>query len=108
MTSPSAPSPSASADAPPPPFRKGDLAELDVADLAFGGRALARAGGYIVFIDGALPGDRVEARVYRRKPHYAEARTERIVTPSPDRVPAVCSHTDICGGCRMQDLAYEV
>ncbi|HSQ59457.1 MAG TPA: 23S rRNA (uracil(1939)-C(5))-methyltransferase RlmD [Acidobacteriota bacterium] len=84
------------------------MVELDVADLAFGGRALARAGGYIVFIDGALPGDRVEARVYRRKPHYAEARTERIVTPSPDRVPAVCSHTDICGGCRMQDLAYEV
>jgi 23S rRNA (uracil1939-C5)-methyltransferase len=108
MTSPSAPSPSASAGAAPPPFRKGDSAEFDVSDLAFGGRAIARVGGYVVFIDGALPGDRVEARVYRRKPHYAEARTERIVAPSPDRVPPVCSHTGICGGCRMQDLAYDV
>ena len=82
--------------------------ELDVADLAFGGRALARVDGYVVFIDGALPGDRVAARIVRRKPQYAEARTERIVTPSALRVPQVCSHAGLCGGCRFQDLDYAV
>jgi 23S rRNA (uracil1939-C5)-methyltransferase len=82
--------------------------ELDVADLAFGGRALARVDGYVVFIDGALPGDRVAATLVRRKPHYAEARAERIVIPSAQRVPAVCSHAGSCGGCRFQDLDYAV
>ncbi len=82
--------------------------ELDVADLAFGGRALARVDGYVVFIDGALPGDRVAARIFRRKAHYAEARAERIVEPSTSRVPAVCSHAGLCGGCRFQDLEYAV
>jgi 23S rRNA (uracil1939-C5)-methyltransferase len=91
-----------------PPFRKGDVATLSIEDLAFGGKALARVDGYVVFVEGAVPGDRVEARITRRKPHYAEARTERIVEPSADRVAPRCSHAGLCGGCRFQDLDYDV
>ncbi|HEY6572384.1 MAG TPA: 23S rRNA (uracil(1939)-C(5))-methyltransferase RlmD [Candidatus Eisenbacteria bacterium] len=89
------------------PFKKGELVELDVADLAFGGKALARVDNFVIFIEGALPGDRVQARITRRKPHYAEAKTEKIVTPSPLRVAPVCTHAGVCGGCRFQDLSYE-
>ncbi len=89
------------------PFKKGEAVELEVADLAFGGKALARVDGFVIFIEGALPGDRVLARVTKRKPHYAEARTEEILAPSPLRVTPRCTHVGVCGGCRFQDLSYE-
>jgi 23S rRNA (uracil1939-C5)-methyltransferase len=91
----------------PRPFRKGESVELSVTGLAFGGRGLSKEGGFVVFVEGALPGDRVLARVTRRKPHYAEARADRVLSPSPLRVAPVCTHTAVCGGCRFQDLAYE-
>ena len=89
-----------------PSPKRGDSFEAEVLDLAFGGRALARLNGLVVFVDGALPGDRVLATVYRRRRQYAEAKTERILDRSPERVPAPCSHVGICGGCRFQDLDY--
>jgi 23S rRNA (uracil1939-C5)-methyltransferase len=93
---------------PPParPFKKGETVELLVDDLAFGGRGITRVDGFVLFIDGALPGDRVAARVTKRKAHYAEARAEAILEPSLLRVTPRCSHVGVCGGCRFQDLAY--
>lgn len=92
--------------APAAGIRRGAQIEVEVEDLAFGGRALARVEGLVVFIEGALPGDRVLATVYRRKRQYAEARAERILRPAATRVEARCSHVAICGGCRTQDLDY--
>ena len=89
------------------PYRKGEAVELVAADLAFGGKALTRVDGFVIFLEGALPGDRVLARVTKRKAHYAEARVEEILEPSPLRVTPRCSHVGVCGGCRFQDLAYE-
>ncbi|HYQ96433.1 MAG TPA: TRAM domain-containing protein, partial [Candidatus Eisenbacteria bacterium] len=83
--------------------RKGQFLELQVSDLAYGGKALAKVSGLVVFVENALPGDRVLARVTRRRRQYAEARAERVLVPSPSRVPAPCSHVPICGGCRFQD-----
>ena len=80
--------------------------ELPVEDLAFGGRALSKAGGFVTFIENALPGDVVVARVYRKRRRYAEAHAERILKPSPFRVAARCEHVPVCGGCRFQDLVY--
>ena len=52
----------------------GDELELTIDALAFGGAGVARtAGGYVVFVDGALPGDRVRAAVHKRKRAYAQA-----------------------------------
>ncbi|MGE5176969.1 MAG: 23S rRNA (uracil(1939)-C(5))-methyltransferase RlmD [Hyphomicrobiales bacterium] len=91
----------------PPEIRRGTTLELDVVDLAFGGRALAKRDGFVIFVENALPGDRVEAFVTKRRRRYAEARAERILAPSPERVAARCEHVGICGGCRFQDLAYD-
>ena len=90
-----------------PEVRRGQVLELEVEGLAFGGRALARVGGLVVFVENALPGDRVVATVYRRKRQYAEARAETILRPAPSRVTPRCAHTAICGGCRFQDLDYK-
>lgn len=90
----------------PRPFKKGETVELQVDDLAFGGRGITRVDGFVVFVDGALPGDRVTAMVTKRKPHYAEARALSVLEASPLRVAPSCSHTGVCGGCRFQDLSY--
>ncbi len=80
--------------------------ELEIADLAYGGKALARVQGLVVFVENALPGDRVLATIYRKRRQYAEARADRVLVPSASRVPAPCSHVPICGGCRFQDFDY--
>jgi 23S rRNA (uracil1939-C5)-methyltransferase len=82
--------------------------ELDVESLAFGGKGVARRDGYVVFVAGALPGDRVRAEVTKSKRHYAEARTVELLAPSPDRVPDRCDHGgEPCPGAPWQGLAYE-
>ncbi len=87
-------------------IRKGDLAELRIEDLAFGGRGIARPGGMVVFVEGALPGDVVRARITKRKSSFAEARAVEILQPSPRRVAAPCPSFGTCGGCRWQDFGY--
>ena len=66
-----------------PPTRtrpsRGDELELTVDSLAFGGAGVARLDGYVVFVPGAIPGDRVRAVVGKSKRAYAEARTIEIV-----------------------------
>ncbi len=87
--------------------KKGQTLVLEIEDLAFRGRGLARLNGFTVFVDRALPGDRVEARIYRKKKNYAEARVLEVLSPSPDRVTAPCRYSGYCGGCTLQSLSYE-
>jgi len=70
------------------------------------GKAITRHEGLVVFVSGAVPGDVVDVRVTKKKSKYAEAIMTRIVTPSPDRIPAFCKHFGTCGGCKWQDLTY--
>ncbi|HYM80200.1 MAG TPA: 23S rRNA (uracil(1939)-C(5))-methyltransferase RlmD [Candidatus Limnocylindria bacterium] len=85
-----------------------DVLSLDLADLAIGGKSLARHDGRVVFVDRGLPGDHVRARLTRVRHSYAEARLESIEEHSADRVPTDCPHVHQCGGCRLLDLAYPV
>jgi len=91
------------------PIQRGDSLTLTVQKAAFEGRCTARINGdgLIVFVDGAVPGDTVEATVYRKKKQFAEARVERILVPSPHRVQAPCEHFGVCGGCSWQHMSYE-
>src|SRR3954471_10841508 len=87
---------------------RGELLTLDVESLAYGGKGVARRNGYVVFVAGALPGDRVTAEVTRARKGYAEASTREIVRESPDRIPPRCDHGgEPCPGAPWQALAYE-
>ena len=83
-----------------------DVLTLEIADVALGGKAIARLDGRVVFVDGGLPGDRVRARLLHLRRRHAEARLESIESPSDRRIPAPCPHAGSCGGCRFQDLPY--
>lgn len=83
------------------------MLELTVDSLAFGGRGVGRHDGVACFVDGALPGERVRARVTRRKRRHLESTLVDVIEAAPDRVAAPCAHFGACGGCRLQSLAYE-
>ena len=83
--------------------QRGAELDLRVESLAYGGAGVARLDGYVVFVTGAFPGDRVRARVTRGRRAYAEARTEELLEPGPDRVPPVADHP----GAPWQELRYE-
>ena len=83
----------------------GEELELEVESLAFGGEGVARVGdgGFVVFVAGAIPGDRVRAVLHRRKRSYGHARTTEVLRPSPERIAPVADHP----GVAWQVLPYE-
>ena len=83
----------------------GATQEADIVDLAHDGRGIARVAGKAVFVDGALPGERVRYRVIKRRRHMDEAGLVEVLTASPDRVVPACAHFGICGGCSLQHLS---
>ena len=88
-------------------IRKEDLVELWVASLAFGGAGIARIDGFVVFINGALPGDRVLAKIIKKRRGYANAVIAEMLSPSPDRIDAPCPYNEYCGGCNYQHMKYD-
>jgi 23S rRNA (uracil1939-C5)-methyltransferase len=86
--------------------RRGDVLDLTIDDLAFGGEGVGRVQGYVVFVRGGLPGDRVRARIVEARSRFGRAVIESLESPSPDRVDAPCPYFGRCGGCRLQHLAY--
>ncbi|HSE94896.1 MAG TPA: 23S rRNA (uracil(1939)-C(5))-methyltransferase RlmD [Methylomirabilota bacterium] len=87
--------------------RRGDLLTVDVTDLAFGGEGVARVGGYVVFVPGGVPGDRLDVRLTQVRPRFARGQIERIAVPSTDRTDPPCPYVGRCGGCRLQHVRYE-
>jgi 23S rRNA (uracil1939-C5)-methyltransferase len=86
--------------------KRGETLELVVDDLAFGGEGVGRADGYVVFVRGGLPGDRLRVRLTEARARFGRATIDAVLVPSPDRVDAPCPYFGRCGGCRLQHLAY--
>ena len=68
------------------------------------GRGIAHADGKVIFIEGALTGERVTYSSYRKKPSFEMAQVTNILKPSFMRVQPKCIHFGVCGGCSMQHL----
>jgi 23S rRNA (uracil1939-C5)-methyltransferase len=89
--------------------RPGEQLDLTVDGLAHGGAGIARRNGYVVFVEGALPGDVVRAKVLKAKRDYAKARAVELLEASPDRVPPRCDHDGAaCPGSPWHGLRYEL
>ncbi len=84
-------------------------AEIDVAieSVSFGGEGIARVNDFVVFVNGAITGDFVKARILKLKKNFAEAQMIQVLSPSALRTPAPCAYFGTCGGCRWQDVDYQ-
>jgi 23S rRNA (uracil1939-C5)-methyltransferase len=85
------------------PSRQVEVA--DIIDLSHDGRGVARVEGKTVFIDDALPGERVQWMRLKRGRNFDEGRLERVLEASADRVEPQCQHFGVCGGCALQHLS---
>lgn len=87
-------------------LQKGKTAELEIIDLAFGGMGIAKPDGFPVFVDRTIPGDKIIAKITKKKKNYAEGVVVNLIEPSSMRQEAPCAYADHCGGCRWQALPY--
>jgi len=70
------------------------------------GRGVARVDGKTIFIDGALPNEKVTFRSHRIKPSYEVANVIDVLKQSNQRVTPKCKHFGLCGGCKLQHLDF--
>ncbi|MCH5252963.1 MAG: 23S rRNA (uracil(1939)-C(5))-methyltransferase RlmD [Lachnospiraceae bacterium] len=88
-------------------FQKNEEVILDIDDLGNNGEGIGHLHGYTLFVKGALPGEKIKARIMKQKKGYGYARLSEILIPSPDRVEPLCPSAGPCGGCTLQHLSYE-
>lgn len=86
--------------------KRGEPLSLTIDDLAFGGVGVGRADGYVVFVPGGIPGDRLRVRLVQARARYGRGVIETVEIPSPQRVEAPCLYFGRCGGCRLQHVDY--
>lgn len=93
------------AEAQRPAELEADGEAVSIERLAHDGRGVARsAAGKTLFVEGALPGERVEVAVHRTRKRFDEAHVRTLLEPAPERVTPPCAHYGQCGGCDMQHL----
>jgi 23S rRNA (uracil1939-C5)-methyltransferase len=88
-------------------FKRGDELQLEIIDAAFEGKTVARHEGLVVFVEHAVPGDLVVARLFKIKKNFAEAKVVRVVRPSLLSVEPRCKYFGVCGGCKWQHVDYQ-
>lgn len=80
---------------------------VSITDLAHDGRGVGRIDGKAVFVHGALPGEKVSARLTGRKRRFDEAVCIEVMQPSPERTAPPCPWFGYCGGCALQHLDHD-
>ncbi len=81
--------------------------EIDIHGMGTSGEGVGRHEGYTIFVEGALPGETVEARLIQKEKRYGRAELVTIKKNSPDRVSPPCELFGKCGGCQLMHLSYE-
>lgn len=78
--------------------------QCEIEKLSHDGRGIAYQNGKIQFVDGALPGESVVAKVVGSRSKFDELRTIEVLTASPERTTPPCNFADLCGGCSLQHM----
>ncbi|MDR0649299.1 MAG: 23S rRNA (uracil(1939)-C(5))-methyltransferase RlmD [Synergistaceae bacterium] len=86
----------------------GDILTIDITSVNSEGEGIARAGrdGFVLFVPGAIPGEKVVCRVARASKKYAACALIDILAPSKDRAAPRCQSYGKCGGCQLQHVSY--
>ena len=88
------------------PFSYHQEVEVEIATLTNLGDGLGRVDGWVVFVAGALPGEKVVVKIWHNAANYSRGDLVRVLVPSPHRVQPRCELFGECGGCQYQNMAY--
>ncbi len=83
------------------------VVDLEIKDIAFGGKGVGREQGKAIFVPYTIEGETVSAEIVREKKQFAEAELVEVKQSSPDRVEPQCPYFGRCGGCAYQHINYE-
>ena len=87
-------------------IKKGDIIEVDITDLNNIGNGVGRVDGKVVFVRGAVSGDRVRAKIIKVNKSFFVARLEEIIAFSKYREESFCDAPLSCGGCVYRHIKY--
>lgn len=87
-------------------FSKNKAYKIDITGLSHEGQGVGKIDGFVVFVDGALPGETVEIRIIKQTKSYAVGQLVKVLQPSDKRAEPFCSVFDRCGGCAIQHMNY--
>lgn len=87
-------------------WQQGALVEITITDLSDSGDGVGRLEQRVVFVPDTVPGDRVQVRLVRVKPQYAQGKLQTVLDTSPQRIRPHCIVADKCGGCQWQHIDY--
>lgn len=80
--------------------------DLQIEDVAFGGKGVARDEGKAVFVPFTIDGERITANIVREKKQFAEGELVELLEPSSERTAPECPYFGRCGGCSYQHISY--
>jgi len=87
-------------------IKKNQSITITIDSVAYGGKGIARLDNFVIFVRDALPGQHLKVKIIKKKPSFAEAIIEEIITQSPDYIDPKCIYFNDCGGCTFQNLRY--
>lgn len=88
-------------------LKKGAEVELQIESAAYKGKGVAKIDGLAVFVPNTAPGDKVKARIIKKKKSYREAKLLEVLEPGENRIEPKCKHATVCGGCNWQHVSYK-
>lgn len=88
-------------------MKYGDIVELSIHGIGKHGEGLATLGDFPIFVDKALPGEKIFAKIRVIKSSYGSGEILSVTTPHRDRVTPVCARYADCGGCQLMHLSYQ-
>ena len=82
-------------------MNKNEQLEVIIEGYSFDGYGVCKPGGYVLFVPGAIKGERLRVKVLKAAKNYGYAKIIDILTPSPERIAPLCPDCDKCGGCQV-------
>ena len=84
------------------------IENIEVIDISSKGKGVCKdKTGRVIFVDGVVPGDRINIKIIRKRKNYFEGKKTEILKPSKKRIVPKCEHFGVCGGCKFQNLSYD-
>ena len=88
-------------------MQENEIVELNIEKISNLGLGIARSDGFVIFVEGACPGDKVKAKISKVRKNFANAKTVEVLKPSKYRVEPFCKMQKVCGACQLQFIDYD-
>ena len=88
-------------------MHENDIITVNIEKFSNLGYGIAKVDGYIIFVEGACPGDIISAKITKANKNFANAKTLEVIKPSPHRVEPFCAMQKVCGACQLQFIDYD-